>query len=60
MLKKIELDFIDIIDKLSIEKEYNFSKEIAILQTNSDILKIMLDNNSDKQFIKILNYDDKN
>ncbi|MDP2090423.1 MAG: helicase C-terminal domain-containing protein [Candidatus Gracilibacteria bacterium] len=60
LLKKIELDFIDIIDKLSIEKEYNFSKEIAILQTNSDILKIMLDNNSDKQFIKILNYDDKN
>ncbi len=58
MIKKIELDFLDIVDKLSIEEDYNFSKEIAILQSYLDILKIMLDIKSDKEFIKILNFND--
>ena len=59
LLKKIELDFIDIIDKLSINKEYDFTKEISILSNNIDIIKIILDKNSDKKFIKIINYSDK-
>lgn len=58
LIKKIELDFLDIIDRLSTEQDYNFVKEVAILQSNLDIIKIMLDNNSDKEFIKILNYND--
>lgn len=54
LLKKIELDFIDVIDFLSIEKEYNFSKEIWILQTILEILKIIFANNSNNKYIKIL------
>jgi ATP-dependent DNA helicase DinG len=59
ILNKIELDFIDIIDKLSTEKDYDFTKESAILQSNLDLLKIILDKNSDNKYIKILNYNDK-
>jgi hypothetical protein len=60
LVKKIELDFLDIIDKLSVEEDYNFIKEIALIQTNFDIIKIMLDNTSDIKYIKILSYSDNN
>jgi len=58
LVKKIELDFIDIVDKLSVEEWHDFTKEISILQSNLDIIKIMLDNKSDKDFIKILSFSD--
>jgi len=57
-MKKIELDFIDIIDNLATISEYDFTKEINFLQSNQENLKILLDKNSDKEFIKILNYND--
>jgi len=57
-MKKIELDFIDIIDSLAIISEYDFTKEVTFLQSNLENLKIILDKNSDKEFIKILNYND--
>lgn len=55
---KIELDFIDIVDILSIDENYDFTKEIGILQSSLESIKIMLDKNSDSKFIKILNYND--
>jgi len=58
LIKNIELNFLDIIDRLSIEQDYNFTKEMAVFQTYIDIIKIMLDINSDKKYIKILNYSD--
>ncbi len=56
ILKKLELDFIDIIDILSIEKEYDFSTEVSLLQSYVDTLKIILDKTSDTKYIKIINY----
>jgi hypothetical protein len=58
LINKLELDFLDIIDKLSIEQEYDFTKEIAIFQSNLDIIKIILDKNTDKKYIKILSFND--
>lgn len=60
LLKKIELDFLDIMDKLSIEQDYNFAKEIALLQWNYDIIRIMLDIKTDNKYIKIFSYNDNN
>ena len=59
LTKKIELDFLDIIDILSVEEEYDFTKEISILSNNLEIIKIMLDKSSDSKFIRILSYNDK-
>jgi Rad3-related DNA helicase len=58
LLSKTELDFIDIVDILATEEEYDFSKEINYLQSSIDLIKIMLDKKSDKTYIKILNYSD--
>lgn len=58
IIKKIELDFLDIIDKLAIESEYDFTKEIWVFHGQLDIIKIMLDTNADKKYIRIVNYDD--
>ncbi len=57
--KKIELDFIDIVDMLAVIEDYDFTKEITILQSNLDIIKIMLDKTSDKRYIKILSFNDR-
>lgn len=59
LLKKIELDFIDIIDKLAVEERYDFTKEIGFIHGYLDSIKIMLDKNSDNKYIKIINYNDK-
>lgn len=58
LLKKIELDFIDIVDILATNENHNFSKEIVLFQWVLDNIKIMLDINSDWRYIKILNVDD--
>jgi hypothetical protein len=48
----------DIVDKLAIEEEYDFTKEIGIIQGTLDIIKIMLDKKADKKYIRIVNYGD--
>ena len=58
LISKIELDFLDIIDILSVESEYDFSKEIAYLSKNLDLIKVILDKNSDSKYIKILTFND--
>ena len=58
LIKKIELDFIDIVDILSVEEEHDFTKEIGLLQSNLEIIKIMLDKNADKTYIRILSFRD--
>jgi len=60
LLKKIELDFIDIVDNLSIREWHDFTKEIALLQSFLDIIKTTLDKKSDKEFIRILSFNDRN
>ncbi|MFK7780255.1 MAG: helicase C-terminal domain-containing protein [Candidatus Gracilibacteria bacterium] len=58
LLKKIELDFIDIVDKMAVIEEYDFTKEIGLIQGSLNIIKIMLDKNADKKYIRIINYND--
>jgi Rad3-related DNA helicase len=60
LLKKIELDFIDIVDNLSIREWHDFTKEIALLQSFLDIIKTTLDKKADKEFIRILSFNDRN
>ena len=56
LIKKIELDFIDIVDILSVEEGHDFTKEIGLLQLNLDTIKIMLDKNAEKTYIRILSF----
>ena len=60
IVKKIELSLLDIIDILSVIKEYDFSKECWILKDILDSLKIVLDNKNEDKYIKIINYNDRN
>lgn len=53
--KKIQLDFLDIIDLLSIINEYNFANEILILSEQLETIKVILDKNNEN-FIKIIWY----
>lgn len=59
ILSKIELDFLDIIDKLWLEKDYDFSKENTLLSSYLDIIKVKLDPKNSWKYIKILSYNDK-
>jgi ATP-dependent DNA helicase DinG len=60
LIRKIELDFIDILDFLAIEEEYDFTKEINYLSWNLELIKVILDEKSDSKFIKILTFTDNN
>ncbi|QFR39753.1 DEAD/DEAH box helicase [Candidatus Gracilibacteria bacterium 28_42_T64] len=55
---KIELSFLDIIDFLACTSEYDFTKEITSLQSYLNILKILLNKDSEDEYIKIANYHD--
>lgn len=59
LLSKVELDFMDIIDRLAVEEEYDFIKEIWLLQANWDIIKVMMDKDSDKENIKTISYNER-
>lgn len=59
LLKKIELDILDMIDNLGTFWEYNFTKESSFLQANLVLIKNILDKNSDNTYIKLLNYNEK-
>jgi Rad3-related DNA helicase len=54
LINKIELDFISIIDSLSIIWEYNFSNENSLLKDIVDLLKIILNIKLDEKYIKII------
>ena len=60
LIKKIELDFLDILDILAIEEWYDFTKEISILSWNLNIIKNILDKKLDIKYIKILTFSDNN
>ena len=57
--KKIMIDFLSIIDILSIIEEVDFSKEISILRDYLELFSIILDKESDKEYIKILQCNDQ-
>ena len=60
LIKKIELDFLDILDFLAVEEEYDFTKEINYLSWILELIKVILDKKSDSKFIKILTFTDNN
>jgi Rad3-related DNA helicase len=60
LIKKIELDFLDILDFLAVEEEYDFTKEINYLSWILELIKVILDKKSDSKFIKILTFTDSN
>lgn len=51
LLIKIELEYLLIIDNLSIIWEYNFSNEVTLLNENIDIIKIIFNNTNDNNVI---------
>ncbi len=56
--KKLSLDLLDIVDILSIEEDYDFTKEISILNSLSENLKIFL-KQSEESYIKTVQVNDK-
>ena len=58
LVKKIELDFLDILDFLAVEEEYDFAKEITYLWGVLELIKIILSSSSSNKYIKILNFSD--
>jgi Rad3-related DNA helicase len=56
--KKIESNFLSIIDFLSTTEEYDFSREILSLKAYLDLIKIILDKKGDKEYIRILTFND--
>lgn len=58
LINKIELDFIDILDILAVEEDYDFTKEISYLSWNLELIKVILDKESDTKYIKILTFND--
>lgn len=59
LIKKIELDFLDILDFLAVEEEYDFTREIVYLTGSLELIKIILNSKSNNKFIRILNFSDK-
>ena len=60
ILKKININFILIIDYLWTIEEFDFTKEKLLLNEIEEFFNIILDNKSDKLYIKIINYNDNN
>ena len=56
--KKIESNFLSIIDFLSTTEEFDFSREILSLKAYFDLIKIILDKKGDKEYIRILTFND--
>ena len=58
LVNKIELDFIDILDILAVEDDYDFTKEMSYLSWNLELIKVILDKKSSSKYIKILTFND--
>ncbi len=58
LAKKIELSLIDIVDILAVKNEFDFTKEISLINNLSENIKIFLDINK-KEFIKTASYNDR-
>lgn len=59
IIKKTSLDIIDIVDKLKVIEEYDFSKEIVFLESIAKNLRVIFDNNLKNKYIKIINYNER-
>ncbi len=59
ILKKINLDLIDIIDIIKTKKEYDFSKEINYFEALANSINIFFDKNNSNSYIKIFSYNDR-
>lgn len=58
LAKKIELSLIDIVDILAVKNEYDFTKEISLINNLSENIKIFLDI-SQKEYIKTISANDR-
>ena len=58
LAKKIELSLIDIVDILAVKNEFDFTKEITLINNLSANIKIFLDITK-KDFIKTASYNDR-
>ncbi len=59
LLSKINLDLIDIVDKLKVINEYDFSKEISYFDKIAKNINVFFDKNNFNKYIKILTYTDR-
>lgn len=58
-IKKVSLDLLDIIDKLKIINDYDFSKEVSFLEDIAKNIKCFFDKTNSNVYIKILTYTDR-
>jgi Rad3-related DNA helicase len=59
ILKKVNLLIIDIIDRLRVIPEYDFSKEVSFFEKIAKNIFTFFDKNNSKEYIKILSYNDR-
>lgn len=56
--RKLSLHLLDVVDSLAVNEDYDFTKEISILNTLSENIKIFL-NQSEDSYIKTVNVNDR-
>ncbi|MCP4524001.1 MAG: DEAD/DEAH box helicase [Candidatus Gracilibacteria bacterium] len=54
LLKKIELHLLDIVDILAVIEDYDFSKEVSLLNTLSENIKLFLKHTENNPYIKTI------
>ncbi|MDD2908043.1 MAG: helicase C-terminal domain-containing protein [Candidatus Gracilibacteria bacterium] len=59
LLSKINLDLIDIVDKLKVINEYDFTKELSYYDKIAKNINVFFDKNNHNRYIKILTYVDR-
>jgi len=59
IIKKSTLWILDIVDKLKVFEDYDFSKEALFLESIAKNINIIFDNSNSNKFIKIINYNDR-
>jgi len=59
ILIKINLDLLDIVDKLKVISEYDFTKEIVFFDSVAKNIIDFFDKNNSKYFIKMISYNDR-
>lgn len=59
IIKKINLDLLDIIDKLKVISEYDFTKELVFFDSVANNINTFFDKTNSNTYIKILTYAEK-
>gem|GEM_PF-1020946 len=59
IIKKINLDLLDIVDKLKVISEYDFTKELVFFDSVANNINTFFDKTNSNTYIKILTYAEK-